>query len=113
IWSIARKGNLSELKLLADSGFYLDVKCNEYGSTPLMYASQTNELECVKLLIERGANVNATNGIGRTPLFFAQQSNYFDVATFLIQNGAKIDDLNVLFRSALIHSHEALSLELI
>ena len=38
------------------------------GLRPLHYAVYVDYVECVKLLIERGADVNATDDIGYTPI---------------------------------------------
>lgn len=48
------------VKLFIDAG--INVNANvENGYTALMYAAEKGYLEIAKLLIEKGANVNATN----------------------------------------------------
>ena len=49
-----------------------------------------NNSETAKLLIKKGANVNALNNAGETPLFYAHK---VEVANTLIKNGA---DINIL-----------------
>jgi ankyrin repeat protein len=113
IWSSAHKGKLSKLKLLAEKGYDLDVKCQQYGSTPLMYAAQRGKLDCVTFLIERGVNVNATNNKKYTALDFAEENDEFDIVTMLLKNGTNVTDKNALFRRALNNGSESLILELL
>jgi len=40
-------------------------------------------LDIVKLLVERGADVNAKNGDGKTPLDLAREKKYWDIVYFL------------------------------
>lgn len=61
------------------------------GLTPLMYAAKRNNLECAKILIGRGANVNLQDQLGRTALMFAARYNNKEVAKFLVDHA----DLNV------------------
>ena len=44
---------------------------DEQGRTPLMHAASVGTLEAVRMLIERGANVNVADRAGVTPLMFA------------------------------------------
>lgn len=44
--------------------------------TPLHIAVCVENLELVRLLLERGAKVNAKNALGRTPLFYAVRAGY-------------------------------------
>jgi ankyrin repeat protein len=59
------------------------------GLTPLMFAASTNEA-LVKLLVERGANVNAIADSGATPLLFACKDGKIEIATYLIEQGATV-----------------------
>lgn len=74
---------------------------NEYsgsGYTPLMTAAQNNFYELAELLIQRGANVNATHagqgnylGLrGLTPLAFAVSAGLVRMSKLLIQAGADV-----------------------
>jgi len=60
------------------------------GATPLMWA--VPHLEKVRLLVDRGANVNArSSGLGRTPLLVAAASpGSVDVLTLLLARGADL-----------------------
>lgn len=52
---------------------------------------ETTSVEIAKLLISRGANVNATDYLNRTPLHYATKKKATKVAEVLISNGANID----------------------
>mmetsp|Transcript_11048 Transcript_11048/g.33593 ORF Transcript_11048/g.33593 Transcript_11048/m.33593 type:complete len:471 (-) Transcript_11048:1439-2851(-) len=54
------------------------------GSTPIHVASQHNQFECVKLLVEFEADVNVLNYAKRSPLYYAcQNSNLAMINTLL------------------------------
>jgi len=62
--------------------------------TPLLEAIRLNNFELVKLLVDRGANVNLC--ANSAPLISAIEGNHFDIAWFLIENGA---DISIIDRS--------------
>jgi len=59
------------------------------GVTPLHIAAQAGCKDIVELLLEKGANVNATNIINATPLHLAVEHDHKDVAELLRQHGGK------------------------
>jgi ankyrin repeat protein len=75
------------------------------GNTPLMYAAQNSNLEAVKLLLSKGANVNVVsappggltvkNGVIQlgqmTPLILAATGSSVDVVKALIASGANVN----------------------
>ena len=64
-------GNIDEVQWQLDAGADPNLK-NSKGATPLHYAASAGHNDIVELLIERGANVNATDsGKGGTPLDYA------------------------------------------
>lgn len=58
------------------------------GRTALHVASWRGSLECVRLLLEAGAEADARADEGRTPLHFAVLNGFTDVARLLIEKGA-------------------------
>ena len=64
------------------------------GANALMTAAGSGNFETVKLLVERGADVNARDFCGSTPLMYAARSmsgSYAALtAEFLVQNGADV-----------------------
>lgn len=57
-------------------------------NTVLHIASLAGKEDLVKLLIERGAQVNVQNQKGFTPLYMAAQNNFEALVKFLIASGA-------------------------
>ncbi|MFA7691644.1 MAG: DUF1311 domain-containing protein [Candidatus Hydrogenedentes bacterium] len=58
---------------------------------PLMKAVSSGNLEAVKQLIERGANVNETNSSGWTALHVAAEEGTAVIAVMLLRSGARTD----------------------
>jgi len=90
------KKDLEELTKLLDKdpdkpGYeHVDISGGKYGETPLLYAVYKSGgwPEGVRLLIERGADVNSALGMQRTPLQVAAEFNREEIADDLIANGA-------------------------
>jgi ankyrin repeat protein len=80
-------GDAPLVKELLDQGASPDV-WNDAGATALMWSA--GDLETVKLLVERGADVNARSNDARTPLLVAAgiRGNR-DVVALLLDKGAK------------------------
>jgi len=58
--------------------------------TPLMIASLRGNFQIAKLLIENGADVNASNAYGDTPLYLAANTS-FELAKLLLEKGANVN----------------------
>jgi len=58
------------------------------GMTPLLYASKWGNLEIVKLLVEKGANVNIKAVNGDTALAIARKNNNDEIYNYLAEHGA-------------------------
>ena len=56
--------------------------------TALYYAVLMGGLDNVKLLVERGANVNSTTKTNSTPLRAACFDGHFEIVQFLVEKGA-------------------------
>jgi ankyrin repeat protein len=82
------KGNEEEVSRLLDADPTLLERENRIGDTPLVQAVQAGWLGMVKLLVQRGANINATGKWGESPLLSAVERDREDMATFLLNNGA-------------------------
>ncbi len=62
-----------------------------YGMTPLHWACRAGSVECAKLLLDHGAEVDARNKAHRTPLHLAAESGRSDSVKLLTQAGADLD----------------------
>jgi len=58
------------------------------GLTALLLAVREGSLDCVRILVEKGADVNQTAVDGSTPLLVAVQNGQYAVARFLLEHGA-------------------------
>lgn len=59
--------------------------------TPLMLASQKQDIRMVKLLIKHEANINSTDTIGNTALMIASTGNKLNIVKLLIRHGAALN----------------------
>ncbi len=58
------------------------------GITPLVFATRENCMECVKVLLEAGADVNQVTHYGWTPLLTATQNRHYKIGAYLLDHGA-------------------------
>ena len=68
--------------------------------TPLHRVSADGNVEVARILLEGGAEVNATDMMGRTPLHLGAQ--YPDMVRLLLEHGARVDKRNA-FRETPLH----------
>ncbi|OPY01452.1 MAG: Ankyrin repeat protein [Syntrophorhabdus sp. PtaB.Bin047] len=68
---------------------------NDYGNTPFHEACRFGHPDIVRLLLEKGAKVNARRkDDGHTPLHEACMHGHVDAASLLIEKGAKVNAKN-------------------
>jgi ankyrin repeat protein len=63
--------------------------------TPLHAAAWKDFLDVARLLIEKGAEVDARDEDGGTPLHTAAEEGSLDVARLLIEHGANTDGIDL------------------
>ena len=73
---------------------HLSVGWCRQGQYPLHFAIADSNVAAAKVLIERGANVNATDAKGRISLHNAAFNNYSKMIQFLLANGADVNAKN-------------------
>jgi ankyrin repeat protein len=56
--------------------------------TPLVFAARQDCLECAKVLVDAGADVNQVTHYGWTPLLTATQNKHYKVGSYLLEKGA-------------------------
>ncbi|MEP7307244.1 MAG: ankyrin repeat domain-containing protein [Acidobacteriota bacterium] len=108
--AVARTGNVAAAQLLLDHGATVDAREKWGGQTALMWASARRHPEMMRLLISKGADVNARSidrnyqrhvtaegrpknldSGGFTPLLYAARENCVACVDVLLKNGADID----------------------
>ena len=64
------------------------------GTTPLLFAALSGDVESAKLLVAKGADINDRSAFGTSATVLAAHSGYGDVAKFLLEKGANpnLDD---------------------
>jgi ankyrin repeat protein len=93
LYSAIRSNDLRQVKALLDEGASAS-EAGPDGITPLMAAAEAGSVDAMKLLIERGADVNAKNTSGSTALIWSVTDP--KKVRLLLDHGA---DVNVAARS--------------
>ena len=99
IHSATENGNIKAVKQHLAAGTDVNAKDDFLGWTPLHYTAASGNRQITKLLISKGANVNAINSNNDTPLDIAaltfgietskQRSNLTQTADLLRKHGGK------------------------
>jgi hypothetical protein len=83
-----RKGDLAAVQAALDAGVPVDAKFR-YDRTALSFAADRGQAAIVKLLLDRGADVNGKDTFyGATALVWAAQNGHAEVARLLLARGA-------------------------
>jgi len=83
---------------------YVDAP-SEDGITALTAASSEGHTECVKLLVDTKANVNAKDKDSTTSLMAASARGHFDVVSIILAAGANVNEQNVDGHTALMFAY--------
>merc|ERR1711935_801112 len=83
---------------------YLDAP-SEDGITPLTAGSSEGHTECVKLLVDAKADVNAKDKDNTTSLMAASARGHFDVVEIILTAGADVNEQNVDGHTALMFAY--------
>ena len=68
---------------------------NGWGDTPLHIVSNWGDCEAIKILIEAGADINASGETGFTPLHCATEQNHIEAVALLLSLGEEmVQDAN-------------------
>lgn len=101
-------GHAPGLAVLLESGRAVDER-NDFGKTALMVAAQFDRMDSARLLLDRGAAVNATTWMqaglglahdGRTALMYAAASGSLPMVKLLLERGADPHQADTMGRRA-------------
>lgn len=94
---------------LLESGAQVNSQAGFYNTTPLHGAAQNGSLELVKLLVSKGAKVNAVDKEFSMPLAKAVQADNLEIAKFLLEHGADktINHSDTEFQTAIFKARSA------
>ena len=84
ILSAASQNSVSELQELLDKKPSYINKPSSSGETALHKAAAKGSLDCVQLLVQRGANVNLVDKQGRTPLLIAWENGNLESHKYML-----------------------------
>ena len=83
----------SVVRMLEMRSIDVEAKEGEYGITCLMTAAQNGHLAICRLLIDKGAQLEAKCWDGRTPLHFAALQGHVEIVRLLCDRGADVEAL--------------------
>jgi ankyrin repeat protein len=115
LYRAVRAVDLASVKLLVEAGANPSLAIKD-GSTPLMAAAglgaprggdeevteagdRNDPVDVMKVLVEKGADVNAANDTGMTPMHYAVQRGVDRIIEYLASKGARFDTKNKQGRS--------------
>lgn len=84
-------GDVDSLRLLIRAGANINLCTTSSYRTPILFAARNGRSECVKLLVEAGADVNVVDRFGMTPIFVAIANRYIECIEQLIIAGSNIN----------------------
>ena len=91
LWEAARAGDTARITAALGQGANVNAK-SRYDVTALIFAAGSGRLDAVKLLVARGADVNAQDTFYRARAAeMALTNGHTDVGLFLVQSGAEAD----------------------
>ena len=91
LWEAARAGDTARITAALAQGANVNAK-SRYDVTALIFAAGSGRLDAVKLLVSRGADVNAQDTFYRARAAeMALTNGHADVGLFLVQSGAEAD----------------------
>ncbi|KAF7972855.1 hypothetical protein HWV62_16888 [Athelia sp. TMB] len=106
-------GSLYTVQHLICNGADVNILGLEESTSPILIASEEGHVEIVRMLLDKGANVNAEGGTYGSALQAASVGGYLEVAKLLMDKGANVNFEGGIYVSALRAASEFGHLELV
>src|SRR3990167_4753558 len=87
----AENGNLVGVEAALDAGADVNNATEGWRITALIVAAVSGHTDIVRLLLDRGANINHDNNLGATALIVAAENGHTDTVILLLDKGADIN----------------------
>ncbi len=97
-----RKGNFRHISYTADGEKKVQKNAGTRERTPLMLSISKRQHNLAKILIEKGADINAKDSSGQTALFYAINAGDARIAKLLIERGSEINASDANGRTPLL-----------
>ena len=95
LFQAVAQGDTSQLEGFLKEKKYANIDVNRpNGDTLLHVATNHNQSEVVRFLLEKGAGVNIQNRYSDTPLHVAVKNNNVEIVSLLLEEGADMDVKN-------------------
>ena len=91
LWAAVFSRSAATLTALLDGGADMEVPSTPGQLTPLLHATATGFVHGVRLLLNRGASIQATSPGGDTALSLAIRANSAELTSMLIAHGADVE----------------------
>ena len=91
LWLATSSGNQEKTRALADAGAKLDVRGGEYRTTPLGNAVLQEDIDLVRYLLRKGADVNMRSKTNSSPANYAVGKGNLEILKLLKSAGADLD----------------------
>lgn len=102
---VAEQGDIAAVKQALDQGANIEQR-DKRQRTPLMAATNANQIEVARLLIDSGADVNARDSIEDSPYLYAGARGLQEILVMTLSHGADLKSLNRYGGTALIPAAE-------
>lgn len=84
--------NLQKRKIMMeDKNPFISLEFSDKGKTPLIIAAANGDVQCLKLLLKAGANMESDNYDQHTPLMVAAKNGHVNCVSLLVKSKAKIN----------------------
>lgn len=93
LYLVIKNGDVQKLieNYIQNENFDINQHYSDGMKTLLHYSISYNQINCVKILVENRADVNARDSKKMTPLHYAALENNVKIIKYLILNGAHVN----------------------